>query len=174
MIPHALDKLAKSKYINKMDFMEGFHQSAVTPNALKLPRIICHIGIYEFKRMTFGLNNAPSHFQEIMDTIFLEKIFECWMIVCIDDIIISAEKWEEHVQYIERVSSTFTLINLKVLLKNFNFSKQELLELGRKVLGLSLAIDQTKVSAVLQNPVPKSINKIKSILGFSSYYRKHI
>ncbi|MBW0557401.1 hypothetical protein O181_097116 [Austropuccinia psidii MF-1] len=45
-IPHALDKLAKAKYITKMDFMKGFHQNGVKPSSMKLLRIICHMGIY--------------------------------------------------------------------------------------------------------------------------------
>ncbi|MBW0496038.1 hypothetical protein O181_035753 [Austropuccinia psidii MF-1] len=45
-IPHALDKLAKAKYIKKMDCMKGFHQNGVKPKLMKLLRIICHIGIY--------------------------------------------------------------------------------------------------------------------------------
>ncbi|MBW0491853.1 hypothetical protein O181_031568 [Austropuccinia psidii MF-1] len=46
-IPHALEKLAKAKYINKMDCMKGFHQNGAEPNSMKLLRIICHMGIYE-------------------------------------------------------------------------------------------------------------------------------
>ncbi|MBW0557475.1 hypothetical protein O181_097190 [Austropuccinia psidii MF-1] len=54
-IPHALDKLAKAKYITKMDCMNGFHQNLVEPNSMKLLRIICHMGIYEYTRMPFGI-----------------------------------------------------------------------------------------------------------------------
>ncbi|MBW0581079.1 hypothetical protein O181_120794, partial [Austropuccinia psidii MF-1] len=42
-IPHALDKLAKAKYITKMDCMKGLHQNGVKPNSLKLLRMICHM-----------------------------------------------------------------------------------------------------------------------------------
>ncbi|MBW0577690.1 hypothetical protein O181_117405, partial [Austropuccinia psidii MF-1] len=78
-IPHALDKLAKAKYITKMDCMKGFHQNGVKPNSMKLLRIICHMGIYEYTRMPFGIKNAPAHFQRMMDTIFQEEILEGWM-----------------------------------------------------------------------------------------------
>ncbi|MBW0485972.1 hypothetical protein O181_025687 [Austropuccinia psidii MF-1] len=44
-IAHALDKLAKPKYITKMDCMKGFHQNGVEPNSMKLVRIICVTGI---------------------------------------------------------------------------------------------------------------------------------
>ncbi|MBW0516377.1 hypothetical protein O181_056092 [Austropuccinia psidii MF-1] len=73
-IPHALDKLAKSRYITKMDFMKGFHQNGVKQNSMKLLRIICHMGIYEHTRMPFGIKNAPAHLQRMMDTIFQEEI----------------------------------------------------------------------------------------------------
>ncbi|MBW0548112.1 hypothetical protein O181_087827 [Austropuccinia psidii MF-1] len=173
-IPHALDKLAKAKYITKMDCMKGFHQNGVKPNSMKLLRIICHMGIYEYTRMPFGIKNAPAHFQRMMDTIFQEEILEGWMVVYIDDIIIYSETWEDHVQYIDRVLSKCTPINLKISLKKCNFGQQELLALGHKVSGLSLAIDQNKVAAVLQRPVPKSIKDMQSFLGFASYYRNHI
>ncbi|MBW0562246.1 hypothetical protein O181_101961 [Austropuccinia psidii MF-1] len=91
-IPHALDKLAKAKYITKIDCMKGFHQNGVTPKSMKLLRIICYMGIYEYTRMPFGIKNAPAHFQRIMDTIFQEKIFEGWIVAYIDDIIIYSEK----------------------------------------------------------------------------------
>ncbi|MBW0535144.1 hypothetical protein O181_074859 [Austropuccinia psidii MF-1] len=104
-IPHALDKLAKAKYLTKMDFMNGFHQNGVKPNSMKLLRIICHMGIYEYTRMAFGIKNAPAHFQSMMDTIFEEEILEGWMAVYIYDIIIYAETLEDHVQYIDRVLS---------------------------------------------------------------------
>ncbi|MBW0515324.1 hypothetical protein O181_055039 [Austropuccinia psidii MF-1] len=90
-IPHALSKLAKAKCINKMDFMKGFHQNAVKPKYMKLLRIICHMGIYEYIRMPFGIKNAPAHFQRMIDTIFQEEILEGWMVVYVDEIIIYSE-----------------------------------------------------------------------------------
>ncbi|MBW0508817.1 hypothetical protein O181_048532 [Austropuccinia psidii MF-1] len=82
--------------------------------------------------------------------------------------------WEDQVQYIEKLLSKCTPINLKISLKKCNFGQQELLELGHKVSDLSLAIDQNEVAAVLQNPVSKNIKEMQSFLGFASYYRNHI
>ncbi|MBW0503747.1 hypothetical protein O181_043462 [Austropuccinia psidii MF-1] len=124
--------------------------------------------------MPFGIINAPAHFQRMMDTIFQEEILEGWMVVYIDDIIIYSETWEDHVQYIDRVLSKSTPINLKISLKKCNFGQQELLALGHKVSGLSLAIDQNKVAAVMLKSVTKNIKEMPSFLGFASYYRNHI
>ncbi|MBW0488464.1 hypothetical protein O181_028179 [Austropuccinia psidii MF-1] len=153
-IPHALEKMAKAKYITKMDCMKGFHQNGVKQISMKLLRIICHMGIYEYTRRPFGIKNAPAHFQRMMDTIFQEEILEGWMVAYVYDIIIYSETCKDHVQYIQRVL--------------------KLLELGHRVSGLSLAIDQNKLAEVLQKPPPKNIKEMQSFLGLSSYYRNHI
>ncbi|MBW0513783.1 hypothetical protein O181_053498 [Austropuccinia psidii MF-1] len=173
-ILHALDKLSKAKYITKMDCMKCFHQNGVKPHSIKSLKITCHMGIYEYTRMQFGIKNAPSHFQRMMDTIFQEEIWERWMVVYIDDIIIYSGTWEDHEHYIDRVLSKCTPTDLKISLKKCNFGQQELLVLGHKVSGLGWAIDQNKVEEVMLKPVPKSIKKMQSFLGFASYYRNHI
>ncbi|MBW0494111.1 hypothetical protein O181_033826 [Austropuccinia psidii MF-1] len=173
-IPHALEKLAKAKYITKMDCMKAFHHNAFKPKSIKLLRIICHMGIYENTRMPFGIKNAPAHYQRMMDTIFQGEILEGWVVVYIDDIIIYSETWEDNVQYIDKVISKFIPINLKISLKKCNFGQQELLALGHQPSGLSLAIDQNKVSAVLKKPVPRNIKEMQYFLGLPSYYRNHI
>ncbi|MBW0491253.1 hypothetical protein O181_030968 [Austropuccinia psidii MF-1] len=132
------------------------------------------MGIYEYTRIPFGIENSPAHFQRMMGTIFQEEIFECWMVVYIDDIIIYSETWEDHVHYTERVLSKCTPINLKISLKKYNFRQQELLALRHKVPSLSLTIDQNKVAEVLIKPVPKKIKEMQSFFGFASYYRNHI
>ncbi|MBW0485154.1 hypothetical protein O181_024869 [Austropuccinia psidii MF-1] len=96
------------------------------------------------------------------------------MVVYIYDKIIYSETWEDHVQYIDRVLGKCTPIDLKISLKKCNFGQQELLALGHKVSGLSLAIDPNKVAEVLRKPLPKNIKEMKSFLGFASYYRNHI
>ncbi|MBW0503581.1 hypothetical protein O181_043296 [Austropuccinia psidii MF-1] len=110
----------------------------------------------------------------MMNKIFQEEIFEGWTVVYIDDIIIYSETLEDHVQYVDKLLSKLTPINLEISFKKCNFGQQELLALGHKVSGLSRAIDQKKVAELLQNPLPKNIKEMKSFLGFSSYYRNHI
>ncbi|MBW0483157.1 hypothetical protein O181_022872 [Austropuccinia psidii MF-1] len=130
--------------------------------------------IYGYTRIPFGIKNAPSNFQRMMDTIFQVEILGGWMVVYIDDIIMSSETWEDHSKYIDSLLSKCTPINLKISLKKRHFGQQKLLALGHKVLGVSLAIDQNKVSAVLQKEVPKNIKGMEYLLGFASYYRNHI
>ncbi|MBW0517356.1 hypothetical protein O181_057071 [Austropuccinia psidii MF-1] len=137
-ISDALDKLAKPKYITKMDCMKGFYQNGVKPNSMKLLRIMCHMGIYEYTRWPFGIKNAAAYLQRMMGTMSQEEILPGWMVVYIDDIIIYSEAWKDHAQYIDRVLSKYIPINLKISLKKCNFGQQELLALEHKFSGLSL------------------------------------
>ncbi|MBW0587737.1 hypothetical protein O181_127452 [Austropuccinia psidii MF-1] len=93
-----LTKLSKAKYITSMDSLEGFHQNVLTPKTKKLIRIITQCGIYEYLTMPFGIQNAPSHYQRMLNTIFPTELSEGWLIIYIDDIIICSESWPLHLE----------------------------------------------------------------------------
>ncbi|MBW0472436.1 hypothetical protein O181_012151 [Austropuccinia psidii MF-1] len=69
-IQENLIQLSKAMYITSMDEVKGFNQNVLMPKAKKLLRIITHCGFYEYLRMPFGIKNAPSHYQRMMNTIF--------------------------------------------------------------------------------------------------------
>ncbi|MBW0525241.1 hypothetical protein O181_064956 [Austropuccinia psidii MF-1] len=75
-IQETLTQLSKSKYITSMDSLKGSHQIVLMHKAKKLLQIITHCGIYEYLRMPFGLKNAPSHYQRMMNTIFPRELSE--------------------------------------------------------------------------------------------------
>ncbi|KAI7938370.1 hypothetical protein MJO28_015290 [Puccinia striiformis f. sp. tritici] len=173
-IDHSLHNLSKAKYITAMDVLKGFHQIPIHPESRKFMRIVCHLGIYEYLRMPFGIKNAPSHFQRMMDSVFGSFIRQGWMMVYIDDILIYSDDWDTHAQKIKTVLSTATATGLKMSIKKCNFGYGELKALGHIVSDLSLAIDQNKVAAVLPKPMPQTITEMQSFLGFCSYYRQYI
>ncbi|MBW0485295.1 hypothetical protein O181_025010 [Austropuccinia psidii MF-1] len=111
-IPHALEKLAKAKYITKMDFMKGFKQNEGKPNSMQLLIIIFHMGIYEYTWMPFGIKNAPSYFQRMMDTILQEEILEGWML-CSKDVVFEITK-ERRDEY-ERIKHELTNTPVPIL-----------------------------------------------------------
>ncbi|MBW0512304.1 hypothetical protein O181_052019 [Austropuccinia psidii MF-1] len=124
------------------------------------------MGIYEYTKMPFGIKNAQSHSQIMIDTTFQDEIMEGWRVVYIDEIIVYSETWEVHAGQIDKILSKFTPINMKVSLKRCSFGQQKLLELGNTLSGLSLAIDQNEVAAVLKKPVPKNVKKMQFVWVF--------
>ncbi|MBW0493444.1 hypothetical protein O181_033159 [Austropuccinia psidii MF-1] len=173
-IQKTLTQLSKAKYITSMDALKGFHQNVLTPNFKKSIRSITQFGIYEYLRVPFGIKNAPSHYQRMMDTIFPTELSEGWLIIYIDDIIICSGSWFLHLERIARVLDKATELNMKISLKKCNFGFEEPQALGHIVSGLSLGIDKTKADTVLIKPIPQNIKEMMSFLGFASYYRKHL
>ncbi|MBW0583733.1 hypothetical protein O181_123448 [Austropuccinia psidii MF-1] len=87
----ALTQISQAVYITTLDALKGFHQNVVTPRARKYLRIIVHYGVYEYLGMPFGIKNAPSHFQRMMNETFPEEYSDGWLIIYIDDIIVCSK-----------------------------------------------------------------------------------
>ncbi|MBW0537917.1 hypothetical protein O181_077632 [Austropuccinia psidii MF-1] len=81
-------QLSKAKFITSIGALKALNQNLLMPKTWKLIIIITHCGIYENLRMPFGIKNAPSHYQRLMNTLFPKKLSEGWLIIYIDDIII--------------------------------------------------------------------------------------
>ncbi|MBW0489017.1 hypothetical protein O181_028732 [Austropuccinia psidii MF-1] len=168
-IQETLTQLSKSKYITSMDALKGFHQNVLIPKTKKLLRIITQCGIYEYLRMPFGIQNAPSHYQRMINTIFPTESSEGWLIISIDDIFICSDSWSLHLERLARVNDKVTGVNMKISLKKCNFGFEELRPLGHIVSSLSLGIDKNKVASVLLKPITQNKEEMTSFLGLASY-----
>ncbi|MBW0583942.1 hypothetical protein O181_123657 [Austropuccinia psidii MF-1] len=120
-IHETLTQLSKAKFITSMDALKGFLQNVLTPHARKLLKIIAHCGIYEYLRMPFGIKNAPSHYQRMMNTIFSHELSEGWLIIYIDDIIICSETSQLHLEILSLVIMKILQVNMKISLKKCSF-----------------------------------------------------
>ncbi|MBW0503932.1 hypothetical protein O181_043647 [Austropuccinia psidii MF-1] len=173
-IQETLTQLSKAKYITSMDSLKGFHKNVLTPKTSKLLRIITHCGIYEYLRMPFGIKNAQSHYQRMINTIFPTELSGGWLIIYFYDIIIFSHSQSLHLEILARVIDKITGVNMKISLMKCNFGFEELKALGDIVSGLSLGIDKNKVEAVLLKPIFQNKKEMMYFLGFSSYYRQHL
>ncbi|MBW0571698.1 hypothetical protein O181_111413 [Austropuccinia psidii MF-1] len=167
-------QLSKTKYKKSMDALKGFHQKFLTPKTRKLLRIITHCGIYEYLRMPFGIKNAQSHYQRMMNTIFLTELSEGWLTIYINYIIICSDPWSSQLETLPRVLHKVSEVNMKISLKKCNFGFDELKGLGHIFSGLSWRIDKNKMAAVLLNPIPQHKKQTMPFLGFANYYRQHL
>ncbi|MBW0584872.1 hypothetical protein O181_124587 [Austropuccinia psidii MF-1] len=152
----AITQISQAVYISTMASLKGFHQNVVTPRARKYLRIIDHCGVYEYFRLPFGIKNAPSHFQRMMNGIFPAERSEGWLIIYIDDIIACSKTWEEYMYRLSRGLTKIQSVNMKISLKKYHFGFEELKELGHVVSHLSLGSDKNKVAAVLLKPMPQN------------------
>ncbi|MBW0492911.1 hypothetical protein O181_032626 [Austropuccinia psidii MF-1] len=138
-----------------MDGLKDFHQNFSIPKAKKLLRIITHCGIHEYLRIPFGIENSPSHYQIMMNTIFPTELSEQWLIDYIDDIIICLDSWCLNLERLARVLDKVAGVNMKISLKKCKFGFEETKSLGHIVSGLSLGIEKNKLAAVLLTTIPQ-------------------
>ena len=173
-IDQALNKLGKAVFITTMDVMKGFHQNIVEPGSRKILRITCHLGIFEYVRMPFGIKNAPAFFQRMMDIEFSKELREAWLIIYIDDLVLFHENWSDHIKAIEHVIQICKKMNMTISIKKCKFGFHEVKALGHIVSGLCIAMDQNRVAAVLYKPIPKCQKEVSCFVGFASYYRNFL
>ncbi|MBW0540714.1 hypothetical protein O181_080429 [Austropuccinia psidii MF-1] len=125
-IQFPLTKISQAVYISTMDSLKGFHKNVLTPRARKYLRIIVHCGVYEYLRMPFGIKNAPSHFQRMMNEVFPEELSEGLLIIYIDDIIVCSKTWEEYRCRLSLILTKIQSVNMKISLKKCHFGYKEL------------------------------------------------
>ncbi|GKF06017.1 reverse transcriptase domain-containing protein, partial [Tanacetum coccineum] len=79
-----LERLAGNEYYCFLDGFSGYFQIPIDPNDQEKTTFTCPYGMFAYRRMPFGLCNAPGTFQRCMMAIFHDMI-EKTMEVFIDD-----------------------------------------------------------------------------------------
>jgi hypothetical protein len=84
---------------SKIDLHLWYHQIKI--RAKDIPKIAFSLryGLYEYLIMSFGLNNASTHFMYLMNSIFME-VLDKFVMVFIDDIFVYSKSMEEHEEHL--------------------------------------------------------------------------
>lgn len=170
-ISDILDRLGRAQYFSTIDLASGYHQVEMHPRDIEKTAFSTERGHYEFLRMPFGLKNAPSTFQRLMDHILrgLDNVF-----TYIDDVIIASTSLQDHMHKLKQVFDRLKLHNLKIQLDKSEFLQKHVQFLGHELTSDGLKPNQDKIKAVLNFPIPKTQKDIKTFLGLVGYYRKFI
>ena len=172
-ISDIFDQLGHSKYFTTLDLASGYHQIEMHHRDSEKTAFSVPLGHYEFNRMPFGLKNAPSTFQRLMNTV-LSGLQGTRCLVYLDDIVIFADTLENHNRKLIDVFKKLKEFNLKLKPSKCEFLQKEVIYLGHKISESGAQPDESKLDAVRNFPTPKTPKDIKSFLGLAGYYRKFI
>ena len=132
-----------------------------------------NLGQWEYLVMPFGLCNAPSTFQRLINTIF-EKEINSFILVYLDDILIYSRSIGEHWEHLKRALDKLRRVKLFARLHKCGFLKDKVDYHGFEVSQERIRTSPEKVKAILDWPQPQSTHDIRSFLGLTSYYQKFV
>lgn len=172
-IEESLDALTGACWFSTMDLASGYNQVPVSEGDKPKTAFCTPFGLFEWNRMPFGLCNAPSTFQRLMERLFGDQ--QCMsLLLYLDDIVVFSTSVSQHVDRLELVLGRLEREGLKAKLEKCAFLKPEVKYLGHVISSKGVATDPSKIEAVVNWPCPSSVTELRSFLGFASYYRRFV
>ncbi|XP_058767631.1 uncharacterized protein LOC131641343 [Vicia villosa] len=145
-----LDRLSGQQFYCFLDGYSRYNQIVVDPEDHKKTAFTCPFGIFTYRRMPFGLCNAPVTFQRCMPSFDLcLKNLDTVLCRCVESNLVL--KWEK-----------------------FNFMVTKGIVLGHKVSLRGLEVDKAKIEVIEKLPPPLNVKGIRSFLGHVGFYRRLI
>ena len=131
-----------------------------------------HLGQWEFVVMPFGLCNAPSTFQRLMNKVFAKEIIS-FILVYLDDILVYSRSVEEYWHHLQCALERLRQVKLYGRLHKCEFLKDKVDYLGFEVSANGVTASHEKVKAILDWPRPQTVHDIHLFLVLASYYCKY-
>lgn len=172
-IEESLDALSGAKWFSTLDLASGYNQVPVAEKDKGKTAFCTPFGLFEFNRMPFGLCNAPSTFQRLMERLFGAQHFQS-LLLYLDDVIVFSSTVDQHLVRLESVLSRLQKEGLKVKLEKCCFFQTEVKYLGHVITEEGVSTDPEKVAAVSTWGHPTTVSELRSFLGFASYYRRFV
>ena len=168
-----LDRLDGHEYYCFLDGYSGYNQIAIAPEDQEKTTFTCPYGTFAFRRMPFGLCNAPGTFQRCMMAIFsdmVEKTIEIFM----DDFSVLGNSFDNCLENLRAVLERCEETNLVLNWEKCHFMVQEGIVLGHRISARGIEVDRAKIEAIEKLPPPSSVKGIRSFLGHAGFYRRFI
>ena len=172
-IDDLIDQVQGCSHFSSLDLQSGYHQIRISEEDVPKTAFRTHIGLYQFRVLSFGLCNAPATFQAVMNGVFAPYLGK-FVLVYLDDILIFSKSQEEHREHLQLVVDLLRKHKLYAKLSKCEFEQAELQFLGFVISGDSVKMDPKKTAVVKDWPVPKDVGQLRSFLGMANYFRRFV
>ncbi|GKB39912.1 reverse transcriptase domain-containing protein [Tanacetum coccineum] len=168
-----LERLAGNEFYCFLDGFSGYFQIHIDPQDQKKTTFTCPYGIFAYRRMPFGLCNAPGTFQWCMVAIFHDMI-EKTMEVFMDDFSVFRDSFSSCLSHLDMMLKRCEDTNLVLNWEKCHFMVKEGIVLGHKISKNGIEVDRAKVDVIAKLPPPTTVKGIRSFLGHAGFYRRFI
>lgn len=172
-VEELLDEVTGSRILSKLDLRAGYHQIRIHPNDVEKTAFRTHDGHFEFLVMPFGLSNAPSTFQSLMNSIF-RQVLRKFILIFFDDILVYSPDWSSHIAHLREVLARLRTHHLFAKISKCEFGCTTIGYLGHIISGEGVAVDQDKIQTIQQWSLPDSVKALRRFLGLCGYYRRFV
>ena len=175
-IDESLARLGNAKIYTSIDLAWAFWQIPLRKADRHKTAFACELGLFEWRRMPFGLCNASATFQRAIARA-LQKIVNrkgSMVMAYIDDIVIATETVEDHMARLREVFECLREAGFKMRVAKCDFMKPEIKYLGRVVSAEGVKPDPKAVAKLRDWGIPRNKTEMQSFLGFANYYREFI
>jgi hypothetical protein len=168
-----LSSLSGVQVLSSLDTLSGFTQLEMDKEEIEKTAFRTHCGLFQFKRMPFGLRNGPSIFQRVMQGILAPYLW-IFCLVYIDDIIIYLKTYEDHIHHLGQVLEAMEKLGITLSPVKCHLFYSSILLLGHKVLRLGLSTHHKKVHTILELSRPTKLSQLQTFLGMAVYFSAFI
>ena len=164
-----LQKVGKAKFISSFDARSGYWQIPMEEKSQWLTAFACDEGLFEFKRMPFGLKSASITFTRAMGELThgIHEFTEAY----IDDIAVFSMTWQEHLQHLRIFFNTVTHSGLTFNLEKCRLAEAKINFLGHVVGSGTIGVDPTKLQVLDSIRPPTTKKEVRKIIGFFNYFQ---
>ncbi|GKB55372.1 reverse transcriptase domain-containing protein [Tanacetum coccineum] len=145
----------------------------IDPKDQEKTTFTCPYGTFAYRRMPFGLCNAPGTFQRCMMAIFHDMIKKT-MEVFMDDFSVFGDSFSTCLSHLEKMLKWCEDTNLSLNWEKSHFMVKEGIVLGHKISKSGLEVDRAKVEVIAKLPHPTTVKGVRSFLGHAGFYRRFI
>ncbi|CAN6540396.1 unnamed protein product [Malus baccata var. baccata] len=163
-----LERLAGYQFYCFLDGYSGYNQIVIAPEDQEKTTFTCPFGTFAYRRMPFGLCNAPATFQRCMVSIFsdyVEKIIEIFM----DDFSVFGNSFDHCLSNLTLILKRCVETNLVLNWEKCHFMVKQGIVLGHIISEEGIEVDKSKVDLVRHLPSPTSVREVRSFLGHADW-----
>ncbi|GJZ48038.1 reverse transcriptase domain-containing protein [Tanacetum coccineum] len=156
-----LERLAGNEYYCFLDGFSGYFQIPIDPQDQEKTTFTCPYGTFAYRRMPFGLCNAPGTFQRCMMAIFHDMIEET-MEVFMDDFSVFGDSFSSCLSYLDKLLKRCEDTNLVLNWEKCHFMVKEGIVLGHKISKSEIEVDRAKFDVIAKLPHPTSVKGVRN------------